>query len=165
MKVVNFYREERGNNVGHTLSEILTWTNGALEMEHDWVQWVFPSNEASMLNGEAPVLTEDESKIFQADPELREKMKQSLVRFLDFLDMKLIQEGPPVIAAKDENVPWWLRQFNHNMLRVTRCMKSLRLCGLTEYATALYDCLRAYKDRVSPNTWSYWKDAIFEPLW
>lgn len=168
MQIVDFYRGERGNNVGHTLADMMTWTNGQLEMDHDWVQWVFASNERSMMNGEAPVLTKDESKIFESDPELQDKVKQSFIRMLTFLDFKLTKddESGVFIEPKDDNIPWWIRgSFNHNMLRMTRVLKCLRLTGLTQYAMAMYDALREFKDKVSHNTWSYWHGAVFDPLW
>lgn len=167
MQVVEFYRGERGNQNGDKLEDILKWTNGQLEMDHDYVQWMFPSNEMSMLNGEAPTLAKHESDIFKADPALQAKVKESLVRFLEFLDFKLTEDGETVkVDPKDENIPWWLRgAFNHNCLRMTRLLKCLRLTGLDRYAVAVYDCLREFKDKVSTNTWGYWHGAVFEPLW
>lgn len=167
MEIVKFYRGERGNQNGHKLEEILNWTDGALEMDHDWVQWVFPSNERSMLNGEAPTMTKQEAQIFETDPELREKVKQSFVRFLDFLQFQLVEDGDKVlIEPKDkENLPFWLRSFNHTMLRVTRMLKSLRLSGNTRYAIAFFDAMRPFKAQLSPNTWSYWHGAVFDQLW
>lgn len=172
MKIVEFYRGERGNQNGHMLDEILTWSNGALDMDHDWVQWAFPSNEASMLNGEAPVMTKAESELFENDPSLQGKMEQSFLRFLSYLGFKMAQEIHQdgklevyIEPIESENTPWWLRSFNHNMLRVTRVLKALRLTGHTEYAVALYNALLKFEENVSPNTWQYWKAATFDDLW
>jgi hypothetical protein len=167
MKLVEFYRGERGNQCGHMLTDMLTWSNGALEMDHDYIQWMFGSNERSMLNGEAPTMTKEESEIFQNDPELREKVKQSLIRFLKFLAFKLSKDDEQVLIepVESENTPWWLRGFNHNHLRVTRLLKCLRLTGNSKYAIAMFDALRPFKDKVSANTWQYWCAAIFDPLW
>lgn len=168
MKIVEFYRGERGNQNGHMLDEILTWSNGALDMDHDWVQWVFASNEASMLNGEAPVMTKAESELFENDPSLQDKMEQSFLRFLSYLGFEVVIKDavkPHIEPIESENTPWWLRSFNHNMLRVTRVLKSLRLTGHTEYAVALYNALLKFEANVSPNTWQYWKAATFDDLW
>lgn len=168
MKVVDFYRGERGNCNGHKLDEILTWTNGALELEHDWVQWTFPSNEQSGLNCDAPTMTKEESAIFLADPVLQEKVKQSLVRFLEFLDFKLTKDEENFIRIepKDDNIPWFIRiAFNHNMLRTTRVLKCLKLTGNTKYAIAFFNALTEFKQHISQNTWSHWQRAMFNPLW
>ena len=66
MQVIEFYRGVRGNTNGHMLDDILSWSNDALEIEHDYVQWLFPSNVSSNFNCDAPVLTKEESLIFQS---------------------------------------------------------------------------------------------------
>ena len=172
MQIVEFYRGTRGNQNNAKLEDILKWSNGALEMDHDYVQWMFPSNEVSMMNAHAPVMSKEESEIFQNDPELKEKAKQSFVRFLNFLQLKLVQDDELVVIEPLVELPKWMRRFNHNMLRVTRVLKSLRLTGNTKYANALYSCLQAIAANpvneeyaISENTWNYWHGAVFEPLW
>lgn len=167
MQVIEFYRGVRGNTNGHMLDDILSWSNDALEIEHDYVQWLFPSNVSSNFNCDAPVLTKEESLIFQSDPELRLKLQKSLFRFIDFLDFKPNWDDEVLIFVQkhSDKIPWWLNSFNHNMLRVTRVLKSLRLNGLTEYANILFDTLSFYRKKVSANTWDYWEEAMHGPLW
>lgn len=166
MKIVEFYKGLRGNTNGDKLADILTWTDGQLEVDHDWVQWTFPSNEPSMLNGDAPTMTKAESQAFLDDPELSAKVLVSAERFFDFLGFRTAGEIIMVEAKEPENVPWWLRgAFNHNCLRVTRLLKSLRLTGNGRHAVAFYEALVPYKHTVSQNTWSHWYGATFEPLW
>lgn len=166
MQIVEFYRGNRGNQNDDYLEQMLTWTDGALEMDHDWVQWAFPSNEPSMLNGESPVLSKAESEAFEADPELQVKVQHTFNRFLEFLGFEMTCENDVVeIKTRYDGLPLILQGFNHNMLRITRVLKSLRLTGNTRYAVAFYDALRPFKSCFSPNTWSYWEDAVFQPLW
>ena len=171
MQIVEFYRGERGNTNNDMLADILTWTNGRLEMGHDWVQWVFPSNEPSRLNSDAPTMTLEESQYFEANVDLQQKVLTSFKRYLQFLDMTLIDGDVPTVEVS-ENTPWWLRNFNHNMLRVTRVLKCLRLTGNTKYAQAFYNALRPYTVApegghpiVSHNTAQHWRNAIFDSLW
>jgi hypothetical protein len=163
-EVVEFYRGSNPNKNGDYLKDIMRFTDGQLEMDHDWVQWVFPSNEPSMMNCDAPTLTRIEAVIFQADPALQEKVKRSLTRFLAFLEFEIIEDAESLTIKPTAELPRWLRSFNHNMLRITRVLKCLRLVGLTQYANVLYDALRAYKNKVSANTWEFWTHAVFEPL-
>lgn len=172
MQVVDFYRGDRGNQNGTLLEQMMQYTHGELEMDHDYVQWMFPSNETSMLNVDAPVLTKEESEIFHADLELRDKVKQSFIKMLDFFGFYLAQDDNGTVLIEDlagtDKRPQpqrWLHSFNHNMLRATRVLKCLRLTGLTEYALAFYDALRRHKVKVSQNTFKYWTDAITLPLW
>lgn len=163
--IVEFYRGERGNNNGIMIDEIMTWTDGQLEMDHDYIQWIFPSNEPSMLNGDAPVMTREQSEVFQADPELQEKVKQAFIKFLGFLRFQLVQDDDQVVIEAAEESPWWTRRFNHTMLRVTRMIKSLRLTGLEKYALAFWEAVQPFKPVLSENTWNYWHDAALADLW
>lgn len=168
MPCVEFYREERPNPNGNYLREILTWNNGALDMDHDWVQWVFPSNEMSQMNSDAPAMTKNESQIFQADPELKEKVKTSLIRILNFLGLELNENDEVQLVQETEDNPlpqWWMRGFNHTMLRVTRILKCLRLTGHQHYAISMHNALLTQKDRFSENTLGHWRRAVNGPLW
>jgi hypothetical protein len=165
MRIVEFYRGERPNVAGNYLSEIMEWTDGFLEGGHDWVQWTFPSNEMSSINVDAPTLTRDQADVFISDPELRQKLKTAFVRFLQFLRFEITRDDGVVVIEAKEELPHWLQTFNHNMFRVTRVLKSLRLTGHQHYAIALFEALRPFRDRVSPNTWSYWQRAVNEDLW
>lgn len=178
MQTVEFYRGIRGNQNNDKIDDILKWSNGALEMGHDEIQWMFPSNEVSMMNAHAPVMTKEESEIFQNDPELLKKTKEVFVRYLNFLELKLVQdewlpgEAAYVVIEPIGTLPRWMKRFNHNMLRVTRMMKSLRLTGNSQYANALFVCLKSIAANpdneqyaLSENTWNYWHGAVFEPLW
>lgn len=153
------------------LVDILSWTNGQLEMDHDWVQWVFPSNEPSSLNSDAPTMTLEESQTFEANTVLQAKVVDSFKRYLSFLVMNLVDGDVPKVEVS-VSTPWWLANFNHNMLRITRVLKSLRLTGNTKYANAFYDALRPYtassegvNPLVSYNTAQHWRNAIFDSLW
>lgn len=171
-KIIDFYREEAGNNNGYFLRDILGWSDGALEMDHDYIQWLFPSNEPSNFNADAPVLTQEDAAIFRADPELQEKVKESFLRILKFFELELSEKDYDGIVVRTVNslqeVPVWLRAFNHNMLRATRVIKSLRLLGLEAYALVFFGYLEEFAwkhDQISDNTLDYWRAAAFDPLW
>ena len=174
-KIIDFYRGEAGNYAGDTLDEILSWTNWALEADHDYIQWLFPSNEPSQMNGDAPVLTREDADLFNTDPAMKNAMLRSFARILDFFGFGVSwteYEGKTTISIKPlsptEKRPQPTKaidSFNHNALRVTRVLKSLRLCGLDEYAKAFFEALKPWKEKHSLNTWSYWKNAAENYLW
>jgi hypothetical protein len=59
-----------------------------------------------------------------------------------------------------------MKEFNHNMLRVTRVLKSLRLTGLPRYADAFFKVLLQHKGTIgSPNAFGHWTRATFNDLW
>ena len=165
--IVEFYRGEMPNQAGCFLYDMWSFSPGEYEMDHDYVQWMFPSNEMSGLNCDAPVMTMEESAIFQTDDHLKDCVRYSFYKILNFFGFRCIESaGAPIIEPLElEESRNWLKQFNHNMLRVTRILKCLRLTGLTEYAIAFYDALRPYKETLSSNTWGFWTRAIMDPLW
>lgn len=165
MKIVEFYRGERGNQNGDMLEEIWNWPHGFWEADHDFVQWLFPSNEQSRMNHAAPVLTAEESAIFSSDPELQNRVKQSFIHMLDFLEFKLARDDDVIVIEPKVETPWWLKRFNHNMLRVTRILKCLRLTGLERYAKAFYEALQPFQPTLSVNSWEHWAKAVSDDLW
>lgn len=172
MKIVEFYRGERPNQAGVTLAEMRQFTLSQMEVDHDYIQWMFPSNEPSALNCDAPVLTKEESEIFKSDPELQRLLLDSFDQFLFFLGFILrVNESGDIeidtIPPDDQrgNPLWWTSHFNHNMLRITRVIKCLRLTGNDRQAIAFYTKLGQYKENFSANTWNYWRQAAIEPLW
>ena len=51
---------------------------------------------------------------------------------------------------------------NHNWLRITRCLHSLRLLGLEYAADSFFDALCNLYDEnrgITPDTFMYWQDA------
>ncbi len=164
MKCVQFYREEIPNHLGCYLSFIMHWSDYTLEADHDYIQWMFPSNEPSQMNDEAPVLTFDESEIFKNDPVLKEKIKKSFERFLEFLGFRLTNDDQIILVDRS---PSWIVKgvFDHNIMRVTRVFKCLRLTGNDKYAKLFYEMLKRYKSEVSENTWNHWTNAVEGDLW
>ena len=163
MVIVDFYRGNRTNNMGDSYADIMAWTDEQLEFDHDYIQWMFPSNESSKLNTDSPTLTKEESLIFESDPVLQSKVREFAVRFIDFLGFKL-ESGK--IEPKGDDIPLFLRgPFNHNILRVTRMLKSLRLTGNSDLAEAIFNALIELKNLVSQSTWNHWNNAANNPLW
>lgn len=74
--------------------------------------------------------------------------------------------GSTVKAAFLETTPWWCVPFDHNHLRITRIIRSLRLFGLEEEACALHAQLvrRVTGTPVSKRTRVYWHRAATDGL-
>lgn len=160
-KIIDFYRCKISNDEGVFLKDILSWNDEKLEVAHDFIQWLFPLNEPSNFNQEAPILTKEDTIIFSHDSVLLKQVEDAFERMLGFFQMEL-KDGKVLPLVE---VPIWLMAFNHNMLRATRIIKSLRLLGHEGYALAFYDALMLYKEKISGNTLKYWTDAMYGPLW
>jgi hypothetical protein len=164
--LLRFYRLDGTDARGRTLTEIWAWDAARLEGVHDYIQWLFPLPEPSAFNPHAPILTRETIETFRADPELRQRLLGSLALMLDFYGLALESDGngtPRIERARDfaAKSAGWLRPGDHNHLRLTRILTSLRLLGLDDHSRALYRCLAAiardHPHAVSATTLAYWQ--------
>ena len=168
MKLVEFYRGEIPNNEGVFIDEIMTYGYEQLEVDHAYIQWIFPLKERSMFNVDAPLLHDDEITLFKSDPELRGTVSEIICKMLDYFGMYFHrgavnwQEPDPENGHKDPK--WWLRFFNHNFLRMTRMLTSLRHLGFENISLAVYECLLSSREMYGKESYEYWTDAATGPL-
>lgn len=155
MRILEFYRGE--TETPYAFDDVIKWKDSRLEGVHDYIQWLFPTDEPSMFNEHAPVLSSEDIEVFREDPELQSKMLIAFSRMLEFYEFQLVIKSEGIAVEPVVQHPMWLRSFNHNFLRVTRILKSLRLCGLEDYAEAFLKGLLIYEDYLSDETVEYWK--------
>lgn len=166
--LLRFYRLEGRDARGRSLSDIWAWDADRLEATHDYIQWLFPLPEPSAFNPQAPILTEATVEAFRADVHLRQRLLRSLTTMLRFYGLSLVAEpGQPPRLELAADFPTrsreWVRPGDHNHLRLTRILTSLRLLGLEDHGRALYACLasvaRDHPHGVSATTLAYWQRA------
>jgi hypothetical protein len=156
-----------GDDEGRTYDEIVGWDDARLEMVHDYIQWIFPLPERSGANPWAPVLDARTIAAIRSSAELQGRLRAAFLRMLAFYGFVL--EGDAVVegsrfAVASRN---WLLVGNHNHLRLTRILRSLRVLGLEREAALLWEALRALYERemavgrrtVTPETFAFWRDA------
>jgi hypothetical protein len=157
---------------GRTLDEILAWDDARLEMVHDYIQWLFPLPERSGANPSAPVLDTASVAAILGNAEMQERLRTAFRRMLAFygfaLEGESVIESPRFRAASRH----WLHAGNHNHLRLTRMLRSLRVLGLEREAALLWDALRALYQRetaagrrtIAPETFEFWRHAATSPV-
>lgn len=167
--IVRFYGGAGTDNLGRKLEDMWEWTDDQLESVHNYIQWMFPSNERSAFNADAPVLCDEEAEMFLNSPYLQDRVRASLVRILGFYGFemdKTTDRGQVVIVPVNvnEKAPVWLTPHNHNFLRITRILKCLCLTGLKGEAVAFLTALQfvyiSYSDAIGEETLKYWQAAI-----
>lgn len=67
-----------------TLEQILSWSDVQLERCHNYIQMLFPLPEGSLFNWEAPVITPEVLIAFRSRKELRDSLRRSFERMLNF---------------------------------------------------------------------------------
>ena len=153
------------DHAGRTLDEIAAWNPRQLEQMHDYIQWVFPTMTPGQFNPHAPVLDAAEVDAGARDVRVVRNLRRMAVVMGRFygLERKEFDDGPQYDPIDDQQRPWWMRADNHNFLRITRMLDSLRLFGLVEEAEALLDVLellvRGHPGPVSDRTLEFWRGA------
>ena len=90
------------------------------ERTHDFIQWLFPLAEASRSVRHAPVLTDDEIKQIRESQPIQANIQRSVLRYKEFL----------------AGTTKWRSGYDHNHLRISRVIKSLRLLVSDEAANS-----------------------------
>jgi Opioid growth factor receptor (OGFr) conserved region len=160
--LIDFYGGLARDAKGRFLRDILAWDDARLESVHDYIQWLFPLPESSAFNWDAPLLDTDTIEAFRAHASLRENLLAAFLRMLAFYGLELgdtVQRAPNF----EGRARVWLHPGNHNHLRITRILKSLRLLGLEAEAALFLQALEAlYRERpdcISAETYRYWLAA------
>ena len=161
--ILRFYRGEGGDQLGRTLAEIQGLDVMRMEYFHDFIQWMFPLFQPSKYNPDAPVLTDDDVKAFHDRPDLRANLRTSFVAFLAFLGLEFDAEKNEVRASSRfaERCSVFATP-NHNWLRITRVLLSLKTLGLDAECRAFFTFLNALHEEpvgITDMTFAYWRDA------
>jgi hypothetical protein len=143
---LTFLRGETPDNRGRFFSDMIAYSNAQLEESHDVIQWLFPLNEASAYNRNAPLLSVEDISVLKTDAVAKANILKAYERFLVFYE--------------DAQ---WITPYNHNYLRLTRILKCLGLAGLDKEKNALKSALNAlyllHKDTIGETTKRFWDNA------
>src|SRR5438128_7445456 len=82
----------------------------------------------------------ENNRRIRARPELQDNLRASFCRMLRFYGLEL-EEDVRRGANFEERAGNWLSPWNHNHLRITRILKSLRILGLEKEASLFFNCL------------------------
>ena len=121
--IVGFLEGRTPDHRGRILAMLLQQTDHQAETTHDYIQWLFPLNEPSRSVNGAPVLTELDIDEIRQSSLAQSNLAESARWFLGFL----------------ERNNHWVTKYNHNHLRITRVIKSLRLLASDEAADEFRD--------------------------
>jgi hypothetical protein len=108
--IVRFYDAEvqAKDAHGRTQEQILAWPDSQLESCHNYIQMLFPVPEGSAFNWEAPIIDRETMDTFRARSDLRNRLRGSFERMLEFYGFKV--SSPPMIGEdqkdeeKEENI-------------------------------------------------------------
>jgi hypothetical protein len=158
--IITFYLKESPNLDGRWLEEIWAWSDDDWELEHDFIQHLFPLDQPSAFNADAPLLDEATINEWHRDKLLQHNLRTSYERWLQFCGVENV-DGKLHLADRKPNV--W-DGLNHNWLRITRVLRCLMLLGLQDEANDFFALLTVLRDSgtvaINDQSWRYWKRAV-----
>lgn len=117
-KLKDFHEGRTLLSSGHRRADLLTLADSEFERHHGFIQWAFPTPQKSYNNFSAPLLDLGTAIWLSEDAESTSFLEKMSVRLLQFL--------------KDNS--HWKTAYNHNHLRITRIIHSLRILHSFELA-------------------------------
>lgn len=159
-KITTFYQLAGTDSEGRTLEELWQMSDDELMHQHDVIQWLFPLDEESSFNPDAPVLTADDIKIFQKSDEMKSHLETSFHRFMKVVGV-VYEDGSLRHASDVSDLTYVWLTSNHNWLRFTRIIRSLMILGQPELARMF---LRFSEEAVADvpeakDSLEYWRSA------
>ncbi|KAH9905455.1 opioid growth factor receptor conserved region-domain-containing protein [Xylariomycetidae sp. FL2044] len=172
---------------GRKLNQILSWTDARLEASHDYIQILFPLPEGSVFNDYAPVIDETTFLHFRSHDGLKRNVRRAFERMMGFYGFDVQydahatgaanhssgdgESNPVIVTPKSDprsGFRFWLKPLDHNHLRITRIIRSLRVLGLPREAEAFYAALLDANERspvrVRQSSQQFWERAATGPL-
>ena len=164
-ELIKFYFGIGTDGKGRMLASIHDWDHDSLERIPDYIQWLFPLARPSRCIQTAPVLTIEDIEWFRTSRFLRRKLLGSFELMLDFFGFELTEDdGTPCVSCRESPSPSLRNPESHNMVRITRILRSMTLLGLRDYAAAFLHCLEALSEGdghdVNPATLRLWREAV-----
>jgi hypothetical protein len=162
-RIVSFYTGASPDSHGRTIDTIWSFDDDRLEGVHNYIQLLFPLQTPSQFVN-APLLDQWTIRAFHDRTDLRDRLLTSFDVMLRFYGLR--REGDRVVRAADfePKAANWLTPYNHNYLRITRILISLKALGLGVWSRAFFDCLDSiyeeHPDAIGLETYRYWQDAV-----
>ena len=149
MNFVNFLTNNEPDFKNRFLKDIWNFSDEDIEYTHDFIQLLFPLNEKSNAISNGIYLDSNEAILsIKANKLATENIVKSSKWFLSFL-------------ARNSH---WKRKHDHNYLRITRIIKSLRLLVSDQEANKFYESFMQLvdenlKSKINITTLTYWENA------
>ena len=145
--VLGFLSNQDRNASGWLLTDIWKFNDTQIENTHTFSQWVFPIDEPSRAIPGSPILTEEQITEIRNSEQAKQNLSKSADWYFNFLRRN----------------KFWRKPHDHNHLRITRVIKSLRLlCGDDEadcFKEQLWQLLGTDISQIPSKTTEYWEDA------
>ena len=174
--LLRFFREEPDEAIRHSLSDIARFSDDEMERYHDFIQWIFPTIRRSDYHPLAPVISPQFADKLFSDECAQRGYCKGCKRYLNYmgLDCKghcetknqehetatAIVANPQIVELPAASPFWQLPE--HNYLRITRMLNSLRQTGHPACSKRIYNTMMAILNRtpqhpITDATLGFWQ--------
>lgn len=143
--IVLFLAADGQDCAGRSFEDVLAFDDVEIERRHDFIQWLFPLPEPSRAVPGSPVLTAVDIAALRASQTAAGRLAAAATRMLDFY------------RANRR----WRQSYDHNHLRITRIVTSLRLLAGDAAADAFKAAILSEAGRadINTDTLEFWRRA------
>lgn len=145
--LISFLEGTGRDNAGRSLIDVLAFNDREIEARHDFIQWLFPLPERSAAVPSSPILSAEELEKIRESQTAQENLNRSVDRMLLFY----------------KTTNHWLTHFDHNHLRITRIIKSLKLLSGETAARRFWEEVTQIVAKsnapVNAESRAYWRNA------
>ena len=145
--ILNFLIGNQEDSNNRCIQDIWEMNDREIENTHNFIQWIFPLSERSEAVPNSPIVSEEEIYQIKNSELAQNNIKKSSDWFLGFL----------------ERNKYWICYSNHNHLRITRAIKSLRLIHSNKEAekfkTDIFNLIEGNEDKISSISIEFWKNS------
>lgn len=162
MDYTAFLEGRQTDDKGRTIDSILRWSNLRLELSHNYIQRVFPTDESSKYaRSLKPISPSDISSLVKSEAS-KNNIRKAYIRMLSL--WKLDDEN-----YKRKIYRYWNHRNNHNHLRITRILKCFKLIQmndeLKDFSIRLsYLLNNDHGLKISKKTEDYWRDNLYKKM-
>lgn len=161
--IISFYENKKTKKTRHLLKDVLVKGNNWFERTHDYIQWLFPLDEKSACNKDAPILSINDITYFNTNFVVAANFECSVIRFIHFLGLGVTNgldnfKNPQFEIINEDQLYTW-QEMNHNSLRITRFLASTTMFGHYNFANNLLNFIKCNLEGYHPSI-PYWDDAL-----
>ena len=181
--ILEFLTNQKANHKGYIYNDLIEFSNKKMEECHDHIQWMFPTNQPSKFASKFPIITVDFVNYLKRNQETYNIVCMNMIKALErmegFYNLYKYQNHEIVDNIKDF---YYFSKNNHNLLRITRIIRSLRLFELDEFSCRFYSrvmevfklflnhfekefCQYGTEINLFKEPLEYWNKAYYEDKW
>ncbi len=159
--IVNFFLGFSLDSNGRSIQDILDFNEHELENTHDFIQWIFPTNEKSGYNHNAPLLSGNFKDMFLANTTAQVNFCKTCLHFLNFIGLDCVKLNSAILNNQRHSS--FIDKPKHNLLRITRVLNSLNQIGKENCSKMIFSQLEKVKtdfpDKIPNDSFTIWKNT------